>query len=87
MKEEISLIHVQEGKKVRVVRFDGAEGGSHERHIGYVRRLEEMGILPQEVLEVLRNGRIGPVEVIVKGSHLVMGRGIASKIIVEEING
>ena len=57
----------------------------HDRYTSYVRRLEEMGILPQETLTVTRNSLIGPVEVIVKGSRLVIGRGIASKIIVEVV--
>lgn len=57
----------------------------HDRYASYVRRLEEMGILPQEILTVTRNSLIGPVEVIVKGSRLAIGRGIASKIIVEAV--
>ncbi|MGC9125246.1 MAG: FeoA family protein [Caldisericaceae bacterium] len=62
----------------------GADTG--RAHQSYIRRLEEMGILPQDTLIVTRNGVIGPVEVAVKGSRLVIGRGIASRIIVEVID-
>jgi Fe2+ transport system protein FeoA len=36
---------------------------------------------------VLKNSLLGPVEISVKGSKLAIGRGIASKIVVEEIDG
>ncbi|MGB9832924.1 MAG: FeoA family protein, partial [Caldisericum exile] len=49
-------------------------------------RLQEMGVLKGEIIEVRRNTGIGPIEINVKGTKLAIGRGIASKIIVEEVN-
>jgi ferrous iron transport protein A len=86
MKKKILLINAKPGERVKVITFDEAHVRPRERYAGYIRRLEEMGILPRQVITVTRNGRIGPVEVMVKGSQLVIGRGIASKIIVEIIN-
>jgi ferrous iron transport protein A len=46
-------------------------------------KLYSMGLVPGTSLKVLnRNGR-GPLMVAVKGSRLVIGQGMASKILVE----
>ena len=46
-------------------------------------KLYSMGLVPGTSLKVLnRNGR-GPLMVTVKGSRLVIGQGMASKIVVE----
>jgi ferrous iron transport protein A len=45
-----------------------------------------MGLLPGKIIEVVRNTNTGPVEINVMGSNLAIGRGIASKILVEEID-
>jgi ferrous iron transport protein A len=52
----------------------------------FTRRLQEMGLLPGKIIEVVRNTNTGPVEINVMGSNLAIGRGIASKILVEEID-
>jgi len=102
MESKKILSSIVQGKKVKVVGFDYHmglfsrhhhrllrlhEANDLERHgVFFTRRLQEMGILPGEIIEVLRNGNIGPVEVIAKNSHLAIGRGIASRIYVEEID-
>ena len=48
------------------------------------RRLANLGILPGAKIKKKKDAPFrGPVEVIVKGSSLVIGRGLASKIIVQ----
>jgi ferrous iron transport protein A len=79
MENKKTLSLVRQGKKVRVIGF-GHHGASFQR------RLQEMGLLPGKIIEVVRNTNTGPVEVRIMGSHLAIGRGIAAKIIVEELN-
>jgi len=47
-------------------------------------RLANLGVVPGVEITKTKNAPFkGPVEIIVKGSSLVIGRGLASKIIVE----
>jgi Fe2+ transport system protein FeoA len=103
MKNKKVLSEIEQGKKAKVIGFDRHSGSfsrhrhalahMHEsidsaRHVSFfVRRLQEMGVIPGSVVEVLKNSLLGPVEISVKGSKLAIGRGIASKIVVEEIDG
>lgn len=51
---------------------------------GAAKRLADLGILPGTRLKVVRRAPFGgPVEVEVGGSRFMIGRGLASKIIVE----
>ena len=71
------LSNIKTGKTVEVVRFDA----------GYraMKRLNDMGIIPGEILEIIKNSVTCPVIVKVKGTKLVIGRGLAMKVIVEEV--
>jgi len=47
-------------------------------------RLANLGVVPGVKIKKTKNAPFkGPLEIIVKGSSLVIGRGLASKIIVE----
>lgn len=46
-------------------------------------RLAALGLLPGTELEVVQNSGHGPFVVAVKGSRIVIGRGMASRIEVE----
>jgi ferrous iron transport protein A len=46
-------------------------------------RLAALGLLPGTELEVIQNSGHGPFVVAVKGSRIVIGRGMASRIEVE----
>ncbi|MBM1154874.1 ferrous iron transport protein A [archaeon] len=53
---------------------------------GLARRLADMGIVPGTIVRVVRrNAMMGPVEVEVRGTRLLLGRGIAAKVLVEPI--
>ncbi|UCB45625.1 MAG: ferrous iron transport protein A [Spirochaetota bacterium] len=52
---------------------------------GFVRKLAHMGLYPGSELRVLSSNRYGPLRVNIKGSHVGLGRGMASKILVNEI--
>ena len=63
------------GHQFRVVKINAGNG--------LCERLSSMGLVPGVILEVLSNGRRGPMIVAVKGSRLVLGRGMALKVLVE----
>ena len=47
---------------------------------GLTARLASMGLVPGVELEVLSRGSTGPFVVSVKGTRLILGRGMVSKI-------
>ncbi len=75
--EIMPLADVSENTKVQIVSFSGG--------YNFVRRLQEMGLVPGQIAKIIRNSKIGPVEVSVMGSNLAIGRGIASKILVKVV--
>lgn len=73
---EMSLGLTKNGSRVVV---KAISGGADVRN-----RLFAMGILPGKQLDVVANQTVGPVVISLSGSRLVLGRGLASKIVVEE---
>jgi Fe2+ transport system protein FeoA len=65
---------VKAGEKVKLVRIDAGRGLSS--------RLAAMGLLPNVELTVVRNGHPGPFVISVKESKVMLGRGMAQKIMV-----
>jgi len=68
------LTIVQAGRRVRLVAVDAGHGLRG--------RLAAMGIVPGVEIEVLRNSGHGPFLIAVKGSRIMLGRGMAQKIVV-----
>ena len=66
---------VETGKRVRLV---GIDGGRRLQA-----RLAQMGLIPGVEIDVINNTFHGPFIVGVKGSRVVLGRGMALKITVE----
>lgn len=62
--------------KVRIIEIRGGRG--------FVRRLIDMGLAPGQVVEVISNGP--PVVVKVRDSEIAIGKGVAKKVFVEEVN-
>jgi ferrous iron transport protein A len=74
---QTTLDQVYENKKAIVIDIQGGQG--------IRRRLGEMGIHPGDTITILRYGALrGPILIEVHGSQVAIGRGIASKILVEE---
>lgn len=72
----MTLIQVQNGQTVKIVRFTGGIGLEH--------KLRQLGIVPGDSARVLRHAPFGgPVLVEVEGRSVALGRGVASKVIVE----
>ncbi len=72
-----TLLNIAAGEKAEIVSLAGG--------YGFMRRLQEMGLIPGQIVQVVRNSAIGPVEISVMGTHLAIGRGIAAKIIVKPV--
>ena len=68
------LSKVQAGEMVKLV---GIEAGR-----GLNSRLTAMGLVPNVEMVVVRNGHPGPFVINVKGSKVMLGRGMAQKIMV-----
>lgn len=70
----MTLNMIQPGKVVKMI--------SIEAGINLKSRLAAMGLIPGVEIEVVRNLSAGPFIVVVKGTRLVLGRGMAHKIMV-----
>ncbi|MBN2043018.1 MAG: DtxR family transcriptional regulator [Candidatus Aenigmarchaeota archaeon] len=72
----IFLDDLERGMKARIVSIESGRMAK--------RRMEEMGLTPGTEIKIGRKAPAGgPVEVCVRGSCLVIGRGLAKKVIVE----
>ncbi len=73
------LTEVKEGEEVKVVEILGG--------LGFKRRLESMGIVPNVIIKKVSNQVMkGPVVININKTQVAIGYGMAKKIIVEEIN-
>jgi Fe2+ transport system protein FeoA len=70
----MSLVGVVPGQSVEIVDVKGGHG--------LKRRLAAMGLVRGQEVEVIYNNRGGPLVVAVMGGRLMMGRGMARRIIV-----
>lgn len=66
---------VPEGEEVRILGF---RGGAQ-----FVQKLSAMGFVPGSRIRVIRSQSGGPMIVLIRGSQMAIGRGVASKIEVE----
>jgi len=70
----IPLSTIQSGKRVKLVCVEAGRGLSS--------RLAAMGLLPNVEITVINSGHPGPFVISVKGSRMMLGRGMADKIMV-----
>lgn len=52
---------------------------------GLARKLADMGLVPGAEIRLVNRQGAGPVLIDLKGSRLALGRGMAMKIMVEEV--
>lgn len=62
------------GESVRLVRIEAGRGLNS--------RLASMGLVANAELKVISNGHPGPFVLIVKDAKVVLGRGVAQKIVI-----
>lgn len=76
-KDQLSLVELKDGETGMIVSVHGGKM--------LTKRLADLGLTPGVEIKVLRKTFFsGPVQVEVFGSRLVLGRGLAAKIIVEQ---
>jgi len=68
------LSTVQSGETVKLARVEAGRDLNS--------RLASMGLLPNVEITVVKNGHPGPFVISVKGSRMMLGRGMADKIMV-----
>jgi ferrous iron transport protein A len=72
------LTDIKRGEKARIVGFEGGRG--------FQRNLETMGVRRGKVVEVLaKHPAGGPMVIRINNLTVTMGRGMAMKIMVEEV--
>jgi ferrous iron transport protein A len=69
-----SLSEIRSGRKVKLVSVEAGRG--------LINRLVSMGLLPNVEITVINNSHPGPFVINVKGSKIMLGRGMAHKIMV-----
>jgi len=73
-----SLVEVESGKKVKIIDITAPPGQR--------RRLMNLGLIPGEVVRILKSAAFhGPILVEINGREVALGRGVASRIVVEEL--
>ena len=73
----ISLVDINEGQKGVIVSVLGGRMAA--------KRLADLGLTPNTEIKLLRKMLYrGPIEIEVRGSNLVLGRVIASKILLKQ---
>ena len=74
----LTLAGAVQGRKYKIDKISGGHGLNS--------RLLSVGFLPGEVISVINQSGWGPLTVSVKGSKIALGRGIAHKIFVQELD-
>ncbi len=74
--DRASLIDMKEGQRGIIVSILGGRMAT--------KRLADLGVTPGTKVKVLRNAPFhGPIEIEARDSRLVLGRGLASKVLVK----
>ncbi len=72
----ITLADLPRGSKARIIKVEAGKG--------LLERLYQMGLVPNEVVEVMINN-VGRLVIKVRGVEIALGRGVAKKIFVEPL--
>ena len=76
--QTLPLMMLQPGERARVAEIRGGRG--------LRQRLSSMGIYPGEIVSLIRGGRGGPVIAEARGTRVVIGRGMAHRVLVHPVN-
>lgn len=78
MRRETTLINLKLGQEAEI--FSVAGGWMANK------RLADLGLTPGTKIKIVRKAPfLGPIEIEVRGSRLVLGRGLARKVLVRTI--
>ncbi|EKE01432.1 MAG: hypothetical protein ACD_21C00132G0003 [uncultured bacterium] len=77
-KNETSLVSLEKDQHATIVSIAAGHKAT--------KRLADLGLTPNTPIKVLRKaGAHGPIEIKLRGSSLVLGKGIVSKILVKKL--
>lgn len=84
MKEgSFPLTNLKDGQKGVITDIKAGQDKG-KRRWGFRKRLMDLGLTPGTVITVVKSAPFrGPLEVLVRGSRLALGRGMAERIFVE----
>ena len=79
---EIPLTALKDGEAGIIMSISG---GGYGRRWGFEKRLADLGLTPGTRIIVVKAAPFhGPIEVLVRGSRLALGRGISERILVKK---
>ena len=89
-KKTLPLAHLKKGETGKIIHIhDGHHGGHHGwhgGHHGFKKRLNVLGIREGQNVRILsKQPLMGPITIAVGSAQMTIGRGMAHKIIVEEL--
>lgn len=81
----VPLTFLKSGESGTLVSIGSNQGKmGHGKGQRFIKRLMEMGLTPYTKVMVIKAAPFrGPVEILVRGARLALGRGMAERIIVE----
>jgi len=81
---EVPLTALRNGETGTVTSIKAGRGRGRGRGWGFEKRLMDMGLTPGTKVTVVKSAPFnGPLEILVRGSRLALGRGMAERIFVE----
>ncbi len=82
----IPLAHLKKGKSGKIIYIHSIHHEGHHGRHGLNRRLNVLGIREGQIVRVdSKQPLMGPLTISIGNSQMTMGRGMAHKIIVEEL--
>jgi DtxR family Mn-dependent transcriptional regulator len=83
-RREVPLTTLKDGETGILTSIKTGHERGHGRGWGFERRLMDMGLTPGTRVTVVKSAPFhGPLEILVRGSRLALGRGMAERIFVE----
>lgn len=83
-KPEVPLTTLSNGESGIIASIKHGHGMGGGRSYGFEKRLMDMGLTPGTRITVVKSAPFhGPLEILVRGSRLALGRGMAERIFVE----
>lgn len=80
----VPLTALRSGENGVVTSIGPGHGRGHGSGWGFKKRLMDMGLTPGTRVTVVKSAPFhGPIEILVRGSRLALGRGMAKRIFVE----
>ena len=81
---EMPLTTLRNGETGIVTSIEAGSGRGWGGGWGFEKRLMDLGLTPGAKVTVVKSAPFhGPIEILVRGSRLALGRGMAEKIFVE----